>query len=164
MSGFLEAASKVAKFSLRWDDDFYDRLSHRYTVIILVIFTIVSVNFQLTTTSSKEAPLHHTASSSEAPPHVIDLVKWLSHVVRTRRGHTLRSQDFLGLSLFLPPVISGCGRTIEVSLVWLCPITSCHLNFYDRCTHPVLYMYVHACCWDISFRMPGFVSPRLRIQ
>jgi len=33
MSGFLEAVAKVGKFSLRWDDDFFDRCSHRYTVI-----------------------------------------------------------------------------------------------------------------------------------
>lgn len=44
MSGFLEAVSKVGKFALRWDDDIYDRLSHRYTVIVLAVFTIVSIN------------------------------------------------------------------------------------------------------------------------
>ena len=42
MSGFLEAVSKVSKFALRWDDDFYDRLSHRYTVMFLALFTVVS--------------------------------------------------------------------------------------------------------------------------
>ena len=41
MSGFLEAVSKVSKFALRWDDDFYDRLSHRYTVMFLALFTVV---------------------------------------------------------------------------------------------------------------------------
>ena len=42
MSGFLEAVAKVGKFSLRWDDDFFDRLNHRYSVIILVVFVVVS--------------------------------------------------------------------------------------------------------------------------
>jgi len=42
MSGFLEAVTKVGKFSLRWDDDFFDRVNHRYTVMILVVFTVVS--------------------------------------------------------------------------------------------------------------------------
>lgn len=41
MQGFLDAASKIGKFSLRWDDDFCDRLSHRYTVILCIVFTVV---------------------------------------------------------------------------------------------------------------------------
>ena len=52
MSGFLEAVAKVGKFSLRWDDDFFDRCSHRYTVIILVVFVVVSNKLGLVIDSS----------------------------------------------------------------------------------------------------------------
>ncbi|XP_013415387.1 innexin unc-9 isoform X2 [Lingula anatina] len=40
MSGFLDVLGKVGK-GLRSDDDFFDRLSHRYTAIIFIVFALV---------------------------------------------------------------------------------------------------------------------------
>jgi len=31
----------MGKFAARWDDDFIDRINHRYSTVILVIFTVI---------------------------------------------------------------------------------------------------------------------------
>ena len=33
--------SQVAKFARRWDDDYIDRLNHRFTTLMLVVMTVV---------------------------------------------------------------------------------------------------------------------------
>lgn len=39
IAGFLESFSKLRQFRLHYDDDFIDRLSRRYSVLLLIIFT-----------------------------------------------------------------------------------------------------------------------------
>lgn len=41
LSGFFDAISQVAKFARRWDDDYIDRLNHRFTTLMLVVMTVV---------------------------------------------------------------------------------------------------------------------------
>jgi len=41
MDGLISTVAKVAKVNVRNDDDLIDRLNHRYTVLFLVIFTVV---------------------------------------------------------------------------------------------------------------------------
>ena len=41
ISGFLDGISRMGKFAARWDDDFFDRVNHRYSTVILLIFTVV---------------------------------------------------------------------------------------------------------------------------
>ena len=52
VEGIFAAAARVAK-SNRNDDDLIDRLNHQYTVIFLVVFTIV-----VSTTQYVGAPIH----------------------------------------------------------------------------------------------------------
>lgn len=41
VSGFLDAITKVRQFRFHNDDDFIDRLSRRYSVLLLMLFTVV---------------------------------------------------------------------------------------------------------------------------
>ena len=41
ISGFLDGISRMGKFAVRWDDDFFDRVNHRYSTVILLIFTVI---------------------------------------------------------------------------------------------------------------------------
>jgi hypothetical protein len=41
VAGFLDAITKVRQFRFHNDDDFIDRLSRRYSVILLMLFTVV---------------------------------------------------------------------------------------------------------------------------
>ncbi|XP_067933116.1 innexin unc-9-like [Watersipora subatra] len=41
LSGFFDAIGQVAKFSRRWDDDFCDRLNHRFSCLILITMTVI---------------------------------------------------------------------------------------------------------------------------
>lgn len=41
ISGFLDAFAKVRQFRFHNDDDFIDRLSRRYSVLLLMLFTVV---------------------------------------------------------------------------------------------------------------------------
>lgn len=53
LDGLFSAVSSVTKGSSRNDDDLVDRMNHRYTVIILVIFTVL-----VTTTQYVGTPIH----------------------------------------------------------------------------------------------------------
>lgn len=39
VTGFLESITKLRQFRFHYDDDFIDRLSRRYSVVLLMIFT-----------------------------------------------------------------------------------------------------------------------------
>ena len=41
VAGFLDAITKVRQFRFHNDDDFVDRLSRRYSVVLLMLFTVV---------------------------------------------------------------------------------------------------------------------------
>ena len=41
VTGFLDAITKVRQFRFHNDDDFLDRLSRRYSVVLLMLFTVV---------------------------------------------------------------------------------------------------------------------------
>ena len=41
VAGFLDAITKVRQFRFHNDDDFIDRLSRRYSVVLLMLFTVV---------------------------------------------------------------------------------------------------------------------------
>ncbi|CAF5201787.1 unnamed protein product [Rotaria magnacalcarata] len=41
VAGFLDAVAKVRQFRFHNDDDLYDRLSRRFSVILLMLFTVV---------------------------------------------------------------------------------------------------------------------------
>ena len=41
VAGFLDAIAKVRQFRFHNDDDSYDRLSRRYSVVLLMLFTVV---------------------------------------------------------------------------------------------------------------------------
>lgn len=41
VSGFLDAITKARHFRLNNDDDFIDRLSRRYSVVLFMLFTVV---------------------------------------------------------------------------------------------------------------------------
>lgn len=41
VTGFLDAITKVRQFRFHNDDDFIDRLSRRYSVVLLMLFTVV---------------------------------------------------------------------------------------------------------------------------
>jgi hypothetical protein len=41
VAGFLDAITKVRQFRFHNDDDFLDRLSRRYSVVLLMLFTVV---------------------------------------------------------------------------------------------------------------------------
>lgn len=41
VAGFLDAIAKVRQFRFHNDDDLYDRLSRRFSVILLMLFTVV---------------------------------------------------------------------------------------------------------------------------
>jgi hypothetical protein len=41
VAGFLDAIAKVRQFKFHNDDDLYDRLSRRFSVVLLMLFTVV---------------------------------------------------------------------------------------------------------------------------
>jgi len=41
VAGFLDAIAKVRQFRFHNDDDSYDRLSRRFSVVLLMLFTVV---------------------------------------------------------------------------------------------------------------------------
>jgi len=41
VAGFLDAIAKVRQFKFHNDDDIYDRLSRRFSVVLLMLFTVV---------------------------------------------------------------------------------------------------------------------------
>ncbi len=41
VAGFLDAIAKVRQFRFHNDDDLYDRLSRRFSVVLLMLFTVV---------------------------------------------------------------------------------------------------------------------------
>jgi innexin len=41
VAGFLDAIAKVRQFKFHNDDDVYDRLSRRFSVVLLMLFTVV---------------------------------------------------------------------------------------------------------------------------
>lgn len=41
ISGFLDGLTRIGKFAARWDDDLVDRINHRYSAVILIIFTVI---------------------------------------------------------------------------------------------------------------------------
>ena len=53
MEGLISTVAKVAKVNIRNDDDLIDRVNHRYTVIFLVIFTVL-----VSTTQYVGDPIH----------------------------------------------------------------------------------------------------------
>ena len=53
MDHLITTVAKVAQTSVRNDDDLIDRLNHRYTVVFLVVFTVI-----VSTTQYVGAPIH----------------------------------------------------------------------------------------------------------
>lgn len=53
MNSLISAVGGIAKVNVRNDDDIIDRLHHRYTVVFLVIFTVV-----VSTTQYVGDPIH----------------------------------------------------------------------------------------------------------
>jgi hypothetical protein len=41
VTGFLDAITKVRQFRFHNDDDFIDRLSRRYSVVLFILFTVI---------------------------------------------------------------------------------------------------------------------------
>jgi len=76
LEGIFEAASKIIKSNARNDDDLADRLNHRYTVILLVIFAVV-----VTATQYVGSPIHCWSPAYFTDSHVAfaDSVCWVTN-------------------------------------------------------------------------------------
>ncbi|CAF0966832.1 unnamed protein product [Brachionus calyciflorus] len=76
IGGFLESFAKLRQFRLHYDDDFIDRLSRRYSVLLLVIFTaLVSTKQYVGDPISCWVPAQFTGSHVEYTNYIC----WISN-------------------------------------------------------------------------------------
>ncbi|XP_067930649.1 innexin unc-9-like [Watersipora subatra] len=121
MSGFLEAVSKVSKFALRWDDDVYDRLSHRYTVMVCALFTvIVSTKQYVGDPISCWCPATFTDAMIEYTNHVC----WISNtyylpIEKMPDKHGVERLQVIGYYQWVPLMLLLQGLFCYIpSIVW----------------------------------------------
>ena len=76
LEGIFDAVSKIVKSNARNDDDLSDRLNHRYTVILLVIFTVI-----VSATQYVGSPIHCWSPAYFTDSHVAfaDSVCWVTN-------------------------------------------------------------------------------------
>jgi len=76
LEGIFDAVSRIVKSNARNDDDLSDRLNHRYTVILLVIFTVV-----VSATQYVGSPIHCWSPAYFTDSHVAfaDSVCWVTN-------------------------------------------------------------------------------------
>lgn len=83
MDSLISTVAKVAKVNIRNDDDLLDRLNHRYTVIFLVIFTVI-----VSTTQYVGNPIHCWCPAYFTGNHeeFTDKVCWISNTYYLPEG------------------------------------------------------------------------------
>jgi len=76
LESIFEAASKIVKSNVRNDDDLSDRLSHRYTVILLVVFAVI-----VSATQYVGSPIHCWSPAYFTDSHVAfaDNICWVTN-------------------------------------------------------------------------------------
>jgi len=76
LEGIFDAVSRIVKSNARNDDDLSDRLNHRYTVILLMIFTVV-----VSATQYVGSPIHCWSPAYFTDAHVefADSICWVTN-------------------------------------------------------------------------------------